>query len=653
MLLAVVWAALPTPLRAQSRGAGTFGSTPHRIEVKYAELDVHLNIPAGGPAIHDGVINVVNLQGQNIRQINANSEFTRIAELPQTEYNVHVWVPGYQPAVLRIDVDSSLIKLEFQLQPPAEEDAAMASHMATLPSKAQKEMGKAMAALRDKEPAKALPHLEALERLAPNSAEASYLHGTYAFDTNDVQHAKTYWKRTLELDPKHLRALFSLSEIALQEKSTEEALQLSRRAVDADPSSWRAHAMLASALSQHEDYAEAVIQAQRAVDLGHAQAATIEPFLAELLAREGQKDRAITVLNSYLHDHPRDDAAQKELASVTSGELAPAGTEIKDTAVAVAAAELPAVTNWLPPDVDEKMPPVEATGAGATCDVNAVISGVGQRIQEFVGNVERYTATESLYHESINKWGNAAYTEARKFNYVASIEEMRPGYFDVQEYRGVKGAEAEFPEGIATLGLPGMALLFHPDNAPNFDMVCEGLTRWDGVPVWQIHFRQRPDRPNTMRSYRAGTEGTLRTVAMKGRAWINADTYQLVRLETDLIAPMPEIQLQADHTIIEYGPVHFQSGTTELWLPTSGEVFFQWRNHRIHRRHSFDKYLLFSVDDKQKIFAPHGAEKTTASLTEKLADGATGSTGAATPNAAIGPEGALLSPQSPRVPPHN
>ena len=178
----------------------------------------------------------------------------------------------------------------------------------------------------------------------------------------------------------------------------------------------------------------------------------------------------------------------------------------------------------------------------------------------------------------------------------------------MQEYRGTAGLVDQFPDGIATLGLPGLALIFHPRNAGNYDLVCEGLSRWDGVPVWQIHFRQRPDKPNTIRSYKEGLQGSSHPVALRGRAWIAADSFQLVRLETDLVAPMPEIKLLADHIIIDYGPVHFRKTGTDLWLPHSAEVFFHWNNARMHRVHSFSDFLLFSVDNQQKISAPKGAD---------------------------------------------
>ena len=192
----------------------------------------------------------------------------------------------------------------------------------------------------------------------------------------------------------------------------------------------------------------------------------------------------------------------------------------------------------------------------------------------------------------------------RKFDYVLSIQAVRQGHLGVTEYRNGGFALNESSGGIVTNGLPALVLIFHPYYAPSYEMTCEGLARSEDQLVWQVHFRQTPDKPNELKTYQSGIHGAAYSVALKGRAWISADSYQIVRMETDLVAPLPQIQLLAEHTAIEYGPVKFREGGVNLWLPLSAEVYFAWRGLRVHRRHSFDHYLLFTVDDQQRINKP-------------------------------------------------
>jgi hypothetical protein len=351
---------------------------------------------------------------------------------------------------------------------------------------------------------------------------------------------------------------------------------------------------------------DAIQHAERALELGHGQAENVQPFLAAALARRGEKDRAIALLQSYVKDHSADIKAAKQLANLSNATAEAQGTSegIEDAAM-VEAASRTEISNWLPPDVDEKVPAVEA---GASCQLADVLRETGKRIEEFVSNADRFTATEFLTHESINKWGMASSPEKRKFDYLVSVQEVMPGALNVDEYRSSSNhAAVEFPEGIETRGLPALVLIFHPYNAGSFEMSCEGLTHWNGGRTWQVHFRQRSDKPNRVRAYRMGLQGPAYPIALKGRAWIAADTFRITRLETDLIAPVPEIHLVADHTAIEYGPVHFKNRKVDLWLPQTAEVYYDWRGKRTHRRHSFSNYLLFAVDDKQKISDPKAA----------------------------------------------
>jgi len=255
---------------------------------------------------------------------------------------------------------------------------------------------------------------------------------------------------------------------------------------------------------------------------------------------------------------------------------------------------------WLPPDVDETVPEVE----GTTCPVGEVLERAESRIQEFVRDVDRFTATESLTHESINKRGQTSAPVGRKFDYVVSIQEVRKGHLGVVEYRNGGLAMEQFPGGIVTFGLPALVLIFHPYYAPSYEMTCEGSARTNEQLMWLVHFRQKPDKPNEIKTYQSGLHGATHSVGLKGRAWIAADSYQIVRMETDLVEPMPQIQLLAEHTAIEYGPVKFRDRDKELWVPLSAEVYFVWRGQQVHRRHSFDHYMLFTVGEKQRIQAP-------------------------------------------------
>src|SRR6266852_6875634 len=273
-----------------------------------------------------------------------------------------------------------------------------------LAPKLQKELGKALEALRADKPAEARRHLDAVYRSAPDDADANFLLGIYAAEMNDWAHAKSYWERVLVLAPKHLSALLSLGQSLMRENKSAEASQYLNRALEAEPTSWRAHAVLADACLRQGLLDASIEHAERALELGHCQAGVVQPVLAQSLHLHGDQERAIHVLQAYLQDHPTDAAATEQLENLRAS-LGPAGQPSPGTASASPSSE-PAVaasallsSNWLPPDIDEKVPPVET---GVACNLEEVIEKSGKRIQEFVANVDQFTATEAVTHESIN-----------------------------------------------------------------------------------------------------------------------------------------------------------------------------------------------------------------------------------------------------------
>lgn len=573
-----------------------------------ATLDVYLEGADGKAVQVAAVVTLLKLSNEAYRQETAKAGHIRFSGITATEYSIQVTAPGYRTAVKQVEAKKDESRaVTFDLQSLSVEDVAENRAYQALAPKAQKEIGKVLELLRAQRVADARSHLDAANRAAPHEAEVQYLYGVYAKQAGNAEQAKSYWMKALEFSPSHLSALLSLADALLRENHEAEALPYATRAVEVEPSSWRAHAILSNVYLRQGMADAAVKEGERAMELGHEQAWIVQPVLAGALAKKGEKEQALTLLERYLKEHSSDDEAKKlrgalQRISTAEGPGAASSLTAEELSMSASgAAALPLPSNWLPPDVDEKMPPVEQ---GATCALGEVLEKAGKRAEAFVKNVERFTASESLKHQAIDKWGIAAPAETRKFDYVAAIEEPKPGFLVVEEYRNSAGSPAEFPGGVVTNGLPALALIFHPDNVLNFEMTCEGLARWNGKPAWQVHFRQRRDKPNTIRSYRLGLDGRSYPVALKGRAWILADSFEITRLETDLIAPVPQIKLVAEHTAIEYGPVEFHNRDVVMWLPQSAEVYYDWRGKRIHRRHSFSNYMLFDVDEKQHIAEP-------------------------------------------------
>ena len=255
--------------------------------------------------------------------------------------------------------------------------------------------------------------------------------------------------------------------------------------------------------------------------------------------------------------------------------------------------------DWVPPDVDQDVPPV---APGAACPLNTVLSNAAKRVQQLVKNVDRFTATEVVEHQGVDKTGQLRPPEIRNFNYLVSIAQSPSGRMNVEEYRNGGSNPEQFPDHIATVGTPSLILIFHAEHAKDFRMTCEGLGQWLGQPAWQVRFEERPESNHRISAF--VVSGRTFGLRLRGRAWILANSYQVARLETDLAAEVPEIRLRLQHQDIEYRPVHFNQGKTEMWLPSTSDFYMDFRGHRFYRRHRFTDFKLFSVGMQQSVGDP-------------------------------------------------
>ena len=530
------------------------------------------------------------------------------------EYTIVVSALGYLTSSERVNLnhgsESEQASIALKRDSSSSTVSAPQSPLALSP-KLQKELGKAVGALQTNRLAEAQKHADEAYRLAPGNPEVNYIRGLLADRQGKLAVAQASWEKTLSLDPRHGLTLQALATMMARKGDYPAAKGYLERALQVDANSWRAHELLAVVCFRQSDFAEAVSHAERSLELGKNLANGARLPLAESLIGQNQTVSAMEALHAFLDGNPpREQAtiANKLLQKLgVPAPPAPASLGINPTVVREKTdlAELPLLKpelpKWIPANVDEFLPVVEP---GIACPLREILDGAADHVREFMKSVDRITATEHLNHQVVNEWGLATHEEKRSFNYVVSISEVSPGYLTVEEYRNGTTDLSVFPDSIATTGLPAAVLVFHPYYRDDYDMHCEGLGQWKDSRAWQIHFSQKPRKPSRLRGYRAAIDGPLTPIALKGRAWIQENTHQVVRIETDLRSAMPEIKLLAEHMDIEFGPVTFRSQKENMWLPASADIYFDLRGRRMRRRNTFTNYLLFTVNEKQNISAP-------------------------------------------------
>jgi tetratricopeptide (TPR) repeat protein len=476
---------------------------------------------------------------------------TAFTAIPAGQYLLEVAAAGYSTVRENVSINSSgqVQTVVVAMIPEGSVSLSRASSGGVVPPKAIKETEKGLHALQVGNLGETQTHLTRALTIAPNFADGNYLMGVLLLRRNDSAKARTYLQKAVDLAPNHAPALLALGEAAYLQRDF-------------------AHAT------------DALEQSLREQPRG-PQAATAQELIARM--RESAP--------------PKVGGAAGEAKS-SAADLA--GYKISANTLLDLAAITPVTeTNWIPPDIDQEKLVLDPS---ATCQLDEVIQAAGGRVKELVQNVDRFTATEKVDHSSLSPLGLQISKETRKFDYMVEIRQFGDHDLDVQEYRNGSVSAQQFPGHIGTIGLPTLALVFHPYYQEKYEFSCEGRGTWRGKPAWLVHFQQRTDRKSAMLVYRVS--GKTYAVGLKGRAWIDTANSQILAIETDTMRPVPEIRLMRDHQLIEYGPVDFRNNTMRLWLPKSADWYSSLSGQRYHRRHTFSQFLLFSVDDSQKISKP-------------------------------------------------
>jgi Flp pilus assembly protein TadD len=515
------------------------------------QINVRVQQDAGAPFLNPARVTLRSPDMQVDLLNSTNTGQTAFANIPSGQYLLEVSSPGYGTVREQVAINLSGQAQDVVVAMIAESALGLSRAPAAgvvLP-KAVKETEKGLHALQIGKLNETQAHLTRALTIAPNFADGNYLMGVLFLRRNDSGKALTYLQKAVDLAPTHAPALLALGEAAYLQRDFARATSSLEQCLREQP--------------------------------GGPQAATAQELIARM--RESGPSTA----------EPGGGDDKPSAAQLVGYKVS------VNTLVNLAAITPITETNWLPPDVDEQK---VALDPDTTCRLDEVIQASGERVKELVENVDRFTATEQVEHSKLSPLGLQISKETRKFDYMVEIRPFGTHDLDVQEYRNGSVSGQQFPGHIATNGLPTLALLFHPFYQDKYQFACEGRGMWRGAPAWLVHFQQRTDRNGSMLVYRVGKQSFA--IGLKGRAWIDAKSSQILAIETDTMRPVPEIRLMRDHQLIEYGPVDFKNGTMQLWLPKSADWYSSLSGQRYHRRHTFSQFLLFSVDDSQKISKP-------------------------------------------------
>jgi tetratricopeptide (TPR) repeat protein len=587
-------------------------SNSQQVDNQSTDVSVSVRDLRGIPLGLGTIVHLAATAGSyNVTESTREASTAHFSSLPSGDYELEVSCPGYRKATERLSIIGNHSNMPVYVYMVPETDAAQPNDGppgVVMSPQLRSEMEKSLQALRKQQYESARKLLAKAAQKAPGNPDVVYFLGVAELGLQHTDLAREDFQHALSLNPNHELALVSLGELQLQSGSVSDAISSFEKAIATGRASWRAHYHLASACLKAKRLGDAESEASRAIRMAKDKGAAPTYLLGQIQEAEGRRTEAIRTWQSVASAYPADPIADEAKTMIAHLERATPQTDIPAIASLPppSAPEISLITvidrPWAPPDLDSA---AYETAPGVTCKTEQILDGAYQRMKSELVDFEKFTATEHIEHQTVDRNGWPGPTRAHDFSYIVLIYPLGKDSFYLEESRGDGGNDlTNFPTSLATVGLNSLGVsVVQPYYREYFDFSCEGLTNLRGQAAWQVRFEEkRGSKGGAIRLWRRS--GKTYEIPIKGRIWVSSSGYAVVRVETELRDPVAGLELTKDHLFVDYGPVKFSSGNEQLWLPWSADMYMEFHGKRYHHRHFLSDYMLFGVDTTHKISKP-------------------------------------------------
>ena len=243
-----------------------------------------------------------------------------------------------------------------------------------------------------------------------------------------------------------------------------------------------------------------------------------------------------------------------------------------------------------------------------------LLARAGRTANEFWKQLQSVDCVETVEQTRLNRQGKVVYKQQSAFDYLVMVE-FTPDDLLLDESRAAidqpkpadKKKKSDKPEEnnkvalVVTNGFPAFELIFHPLFQHSFEYSEPDLVLVDGKPQLLVRFRHvhGSRSPSVLK-----VKSREYPVEWEGSAWLNPETYEIVRISASVSNSMEEVGLTNLTADVRYAPVQFKEDPQVHLLPASATVEVETTHQHWRNTHTFAQYRRFSVDVKTEMGTP-------------------------------------------------
>lgn len=242
--------------------------------------------------------------------------------------------------------------------------------------------------------------------------------------------------------------------------------------------------------------------------------------------------------------------------------------------------------------------------ANTPTDLSMILRRVAANEDAFLRNVPDLTAREDVVVQQQPDADGGGVNRtvpvfSGKYTYLVLAHHENDGVH-LMEYRtDLKGNEIKPGLNSAPASAQGfalIALLLDPFHQTLATFRYLGRQVVDHHEMYVVAFAQRPDAAPFTGKINIG--GKITSTAYQGIAWIDPVKFQILKMRTDLLEPLPDVGLLAQTTEVHFVQVHLPPVRTPLWLPRSVVVSSLENGQLVRNRHSYFNYRRFVANSR-------------------------------------------------------
>jgi VWFA-related protein len=237
-------------------------------------------------------------------------------------------------------------------------------------------------------------------------------------------------------------------------------------------------------------------------------------------------------------------------------------------------------------------------------ELPATLEKMGQRVDAFAQNIVDLIANEDLTQEKLDIKGHLKSKAHEQDNYLIVHHGYEWGA--KAEYRMDDDGNRLGPVGLekgylVTSGYALGCIAFSTSAQSESRFRYLGEQNIEGGGTYVLGFAQIPGDATFFTTMR-GTGGEDVDMLTQGILWVDKNSFQVIRMRTDLLAAHSEIQLDRLTTEIVFGEVVLQDVASPLWLPSKVTVSIEVGGQKFRNIHEYKNYRRYRVS--VKVVAP-------------------------------------------------